>query len=193
MDFYRSMVMEQGGIMDNIEEPRIVAIDSMVDHVRSLQAPITFDALVEWVCVFKRVVKTWLFGGRENVRVSIATTANNKKYRELYTRFLQRIQHAECRVIITSMKPLTVVWQTAKTPEVVASNDGGGGEREKDVKTRTESEAEAEAEAETEAEVSAPPPSNLSSDIATPITTARYQITYLTQLTYLTRKKVLIK
>ena len=97
----------------------------MVDHVRSLQAPITFDELVEWVCVFKPVVKTWLFGGRENVRVLTVTTANNKKYRELHTRFLQRIQHPECRVLMTSMKPFTVVWQTAKTTEVVSSNDGG--------------------------------------------------------------------
>jgi hypothetical protein len=70
----------------------------------------SFDVMVNFVCKELPHVKSWLYGGR-NPKFD---TENNKRYRELRTRFIGYVERPDSRILITSRKPLKVISQTSK-------------------------------------------------------------------------------
>lgn len=114
MESKRLEQLQHSKFINTIEDPRVVAVEAMVEVVRKTSGPIAFDEIVRQVCALFRQVNDWLLGGG----TSILMSAHNRRYRELYDRFFQRIKQPGSTIIVTSIKPLVVVWQTSKVVSV---------------------------------------------------------------------------
>ena len=117
MESFKIMQLQQGQFVKIADDPRTVAVDAMIERVRFIQTPIAFGELVKQICIEYPFVNNWLFGGiyvnnNDNDDFLSASTSNNRKYRELYNRFFQRIQQPGSKIVMRSIKPLVVVWQT---------------------------------------------------------------------------------
>lgn len=123
-EFYKAMLEQQGKFVKTIEDPRIVATNALIEHVRTVQCTITFKELIKKMCDQEPFIHTWLFGGAGySDHIIDLAGDSNKKYRELYERFFQRINQPGSKISVTSYKPLTVVWQTAKVTSTNDPND----------------------------------------------------------------------
>ena len=110
MESIRSMEEKHGEYIKILDDPREVATNAAEEIVENTQCAILFDAIVEQVRKENDHVNSWLLGGRSH-RLS---ANSNRRYRELRDRFIQRISRPGSKILVVSMKPLVVIWQTAK-------------------------------------------------------------------------------
>jgi len=115
----RLMLVQHEEFVKTAGDPRVVAIDAAIEVVENIQGPIEFEEVTNQVCREKPQVKSWLLGGKSN-RLDVE---NNRRYRELRDRFIQRIDQPESKIILVTKKPLVVVWQTSKTMATVSTTE----------------------------------------------------------------------
>jgi DNA replicative helicase MCM subunit Mcm2 (Cdc46/Mcm family) len=110
MESIQVLLLQYGRIKQVIEDPRNAAEQEIVNIVRETSAQITFSEAVKMVCHRNTQVKHYL--GNRNLTVD-----DNKRFRDLRERFLN---NKDSRIIITQLKPLTLVWSedtTIKQPD----------------------------------------------------------------------------
>ena len=118
MESVRLMEEKHGEYIKIADDPRVVGVDAAMGVVENTQCAISFEAITEHVCREVPSVGSWLFGGAAGHRADVE---NNKRYRELRTRFLRRIQQPASKIVIVTINPLVVVWQTSKSTTTITT------------------------------------------------------------------------
>ena len=93
------------------------------------KSKISFDAVTEQVCKENEHVRLWVYGGT-NTKLDVE---NNRRYRELRDRFIQKISQPGSKVIVITLNPLVVVWQISKTAAAGATDTTDTTDMKKDL------------------------------------------------------------
>jgi hypothetical protein len=101
------MILQNGKIIEVVEDPRDVAVRLTIDYIKSLSAAITFQAALTDVRKTNDQINFYL--GHKRL-----TPEENWKFREIRDRFLTYTNKSDSEIHITSSKPLTLIYQNNK-------------------------------------------------------------------------------
>ena len=108
------MQQRLGEVVRIVEDPRDMAVAGAVEIIENTQTRIAFEEAVRLFCKENKCVRSWMYGGSRKE----LSTSTNKRFREVHDRFLQEVRKPDSKIVILSMSPLIVKWQTAKADTI---------------------------------------------------------------------------